>query len=288
MLVQRMRLLTDADDGAQPTWMEYRSGEFEIRGRFQPTAALANYDPGTDAARLTVGPAYVLSASEQPGTRVVVRKHRRVSFRSTRMTRLRGYMLSIDLQRGRFVARARGVDVGALLSQGPARVAVSLSIGDVEYHATIAPRAYVRRWQHRAPRGTPIPSGPEGPGSEGSETQFSVLGSGDYGWQGPAFTRAFAVRTQDDLDRVWSFRSGGDPAPQVDFTQDIVLVIDLGRRPTLRYRADVVRVLVGTCGPIVEFTEFEPSVAEQAEGHPWTAVTIGSVDGDVEWRRVLE
>jgi hypothetical protein len=94
------------------------------------------------------------------------------------------------------------------------------------------------------------------------------------------------VRDAETFARIWAFRHlvlpgepVNDPVPPVDFATEMVVFVDLGRRPTGGYELATTGVHTAACGIVVEYTETTECVATQSETTPWEAIVVAAAPG---------
>jgi hypothetical protein len=153
-------------------------------------------------------------------------------------------LLRLNPASGRFLVRARGFPAGELLAAGPAGVEVTLRLRDESWSGSVDFREVSpRRWTYFFTAPTKPPPGTGGGGGGGGgppsphpPSGFSTI---SHGFQSGITTYRFQViPDQGTWNSVWAQHAGGTP-PTVDFTQQMVVGVWLGTRPTGGYSVTI-------------------------------------------------
>jgi hypothetical protein len=226
-----------------------------------------------------------------------------------RLKRTKDHPDSLDLKvhavKGVLKLSADRLDLSDLQGQGPDSVTFTLSIGESSTSSTVKMGRKDSRWRYRyttkgkvdvkgPPGGTGGGGGGGGGGGlPGGET-LSVRNLGE-GWTfAPTGFRTTVLRTQQEYDAEWWQRFPTPPPgskapsvvqPGVDFTKEMVVLIELGTRPTLGYRMSATGAkAVGTTGVDVEWEERKPGancVVSQVVASPFLFAAVTRREGIV-------
>jgi PrcB C-terminal len=100
------------------------------------------------------------------------------------------------------------------------------------------------------------------------------------------------ARTADEWNAVWKQHAPGRPAPEVDFSREMVVGIFVGSRNSAGYAVEIVGVEKLTAGPagiIVRYKETVPgraAVTAQIVTSPYHLVAVPRQDGLVKFEKV--
>jgi hypothetical protein len=104
-----------------------------------------------------------------------------------------------------------------------------------------------------------------------------------------AMARTIVVRSDAEWVSLWKEHGGGGPAPEVDFSREMVVGIFQGVRPTAGYGVEIVRAIGAPNALIVEYRATAPSrdsVTAQVLTAPYHLAAIPREDGEVTFRQV--
>ena len=98
------------------------------------------------------------------------------------------------------------------------------------------------------------------------------------------------ARTTDEWNAVWKKHAPARPAPDVDFSRDMVVGIFLGSRNSAGYLVEIVGVeKPASGGLVVHYKETVPAraaVAAQIITSPYHLVAVPKVDGPVRFEKM--
>jgi len=242
--------------------------------RFEPTDAVADFDPARDEIRITLGVNVLVDSATDDSGAVMRRRGSRVSFRnrgSTGKVRVR-----VNLRRGRVRVVIRNIDFG-LFPYSNGTVA-ALTIAGVRYYANFEPEFFpgegrkLGNYRYDGPRGTEVPYAPE----EGTARAFRVLASGSNGiGSRPGESRVIEAWDAEDLARLWQ-RRPDEPVPIVDFVTERVFFVELGSRDQLSWTVEVSAVHQLSIRLVeIQFTEGRPcGGSADVDTGPWQAIAV--------------
>src|SRR5258708_16630506 len=103
--------------------------------------------------------------------------------------------------------------------------------------------------------------------------------------------RQVTAHTADEWNAVWKRHAPDRPAPQVDFSREMVVGIFVGSRSSAGYSVEVVRVEKQAAEPgiIVRYKETVPgraAVTAQIVTSPYHLVAVPKQDGPVKFAKV--
>jgi len=281
-----------------------------VRGAFAPSGSYAALHRDSDELALDVGGAEIVRTDRAAdGARLRFRRHGwawAYSARSSGAPRSSS-ALSVDFLRGSFRARCSGAAVADLMADGAEGVPVTLRLGDAEISATIDLTHRGRAWRYKAPaRGVPRdpPTGGTGDGSGDGTGGGGSGGSG--GTQPPTGTLSFrslggdfaggattggvtVVRTSSAFSSQWAGRTSL-PLPQVDFSREMVVFVDLGVRSTGGYSVLATGARGVSGAIVVDYTETQPGtncVVTESITQVWTAVAVPASSASVSGNRTV-
>ena len=270
----------------------------KIKARFGAHLVPGSYDPATDGAEVTIGPLPVISFPPIPPCATLLERNSKFVFRERRTDDCPAVRrLVVSSRKNRVTVKVKGVDLAALHTAGLEDVVVSLRLGETEFAATITLTEKGSGWRYKASKWNvhikPPPDDGGGPPDDDPPPvpKFRVLfaGAGPY----VATTQAFVARTQTEYDALWYARQappapGFPPPPQpaVDFTKEIVVVVDqgLGGTPPLALAIrDVVPVGNGARVHYLETLAGPNCPVPMYVGGPYLFAAITRVTGSVSF-----
>jgi hypothetical protein len=101
--------------------------------------------------------------------------------------------------------------------------------------------------------------------------------------------RQAVVRSEAEWKTLWQAHTGGQPAPAVDFTRDMVVGVFMGTRPTGGFSVEIVGTRQDQGSLVVEYRETRPgrgAITAQVLTAPFHLVTIPRFAGDVTFQEV--
>jgi hypothetical protein len=266
-----------------------------VKGRFEP-----GIDPGPGAGiSFRVGPVTVLSETA-PDSRPKI-----VTVRKRTRERPDSVKLKVDVEKGKFCLKARRVDLDALRSAGPEDVTFTLEIDGAVFAGTITMGEKDGRWRFRYVPGSGgwppgIPGinpggggGGGGTGGGGGPVTLRILGQGSFPWRTTFQTTV--VRTQTDYYTEWFNRFPPPPPgmgmpvmmpPKVNWSTEMVVIIDLGMRPTGGYGVNLIRATALGTGLKIEWVENRSGqncIVTQAVTYPFVFAAVSRRDGAVSF-----
>jgi hypothetical protein len=276
-----------------------------ISGAFDPNRVSPTFDPESDSLSVTIGPVTVISfPSEEPRANLKTGKSSKFVcvLKKTRDAR-DSRKLVIDAAKGKFTLKARRIDLEALKSAGPEDVTITLAIGDAVYSNTLTMGQKDGRWRFRFvagaggwPSGVPgLPpgggGGGGGGGAGGGPVTFRILPQGPL--MGLTTFTTTVVRTGAEFNAEWWKRYPPLPPgskapimlpPKVDFTKEMVVIIDLGMRPSAGYTMDVTKATAVGNGVKIDWVEKKPGpncVVATVITQPVVLAAVSRRDGTV-------
>jgi hypothetical protein len=102
-------------------------------------------------------------------------------------------------------------------------------------------------------------------------------------------TREVVVRSRTEWDALWKSHAGAQPAPSVDFSQELVAGVFLGTRPTGGFRVDITGYRPDGSALIIEYVERVPApdgIVTQVLTSPFHIVKLPRFDGPVRFRKI--
>jgi hypothetical protein len=101
--------------------------------------------------------------------------------------------------------------------------------------------------------------------------------------------RQVTVRSPEEWTALWKAHGAAGQPPTVDFTQEMVVGVFLGTRPTAGYGVEVVRGIAAPAALIVEYVEAVPArgaITAQVLTSPYHLAAVPKHDGEVMFRKV--
>jgi hypothetical protein len=101
--------------------------------------------------------------------------------------------------------------------------------------------------------------------------------------------RQVVVRSADDWEALWRAHGRGRVMPAVDFSQQMVLGVFLGSRPTAGYGVEIVSADVNDGTLVVRYRETRPrsdSITAQVITSPFHLVAVPKTDGEVKFETI--
>lgn len=105
---------------------------------------------------------------------------------------------------------------------------------------------------------------------------------------GIAAPRQVVAKTQDEFDKLWREHAPGRPAPNVDFTKNMVVGVFLGSRPSGGFSVEITNVRRDGDALVVTWTERRPApdqMAAQVMTAPAQLVSVPRFDGQVRFEK---
>jgi hypothetical protein len=282
-----------------------RGDSLALSGAFDPGRVSPTYSPESGGLSVSIGPATVISLpSEDPRASLKFGNSSKFVYvvKKTREAQ-DSLKLAIDLAKGKFSLKCLRIDLESLKAAGPKDVPFALSIGDAVFTNTLTLGEKDGRWRFRFvagsggwPPGIPgiTPGGGGGGGiGGGAPVSFRTLRQGSM----PGLTtfQTLVVRTETAYYTEWFKRFPPPPPgmgmpvmspPKVDFATEMVVIIDLGVRPTGGYLVDIRKASAQGGGLRVEWVEKKPGancVVTQATTMPFVIAAVSRRDGAVSF-----
>ena len=101
--------------------------------------------------------------------------------------------------------------------------------------------------------------------------------------------RQVVARTAAEWSTLWRRHSPDRLQPAVDFTQEMVVGVFLGSRPTAGYALEIAGVEVGAGELVVRYRERRPrgdAITAQVITSPYHLVAVARRDGEVRFQRI--
>lgn len=101
--------------------------------------------------------------------------------------------------------------------------------------------------------------------------------------------RQAVARTPQEWAALWRLHAPDRPLPAVDFSQDMVVAIFLGSRPSAGYSVEITGVKGANGSVVVQYRETQPradAVTAQVITDPFHIAVIGKRVGDVVFEKV--
>lgn len=101
--------------------------------------------------------------------------------------------------------------------------------------------------------------------------------------------RQVVARTAAEWNTIWRRHSPDRPPPPVDFTQEMVVGVFLGSRPTAGFALEVIGMDVAAGELVVRYRERRPgrdAITAQVITSPYHLVAVARHAGDVRFQRV--
>lgn len=228
----------------------------KVMGKFAPGVDLS---PGT-GVQFHAGPVEILSATTGDSRPKFVFKRKRSRERPDSVK------LVIDAAKGRFSVKGRGLDLDALHSAGAEDVEFRLTIGGTVFSDTITLGDGARSWKFRFVPDSTVPGsrgwpggGSGGTGDPGNiPTGFRILGYGSSQFPG-----TYVIRNDEDYEAAWDSRGAFASVheippvlpPPVNFDVDMVIIIDIGPRPSGGTTIEITAVREHVTGMVIEWYE---------------------------------
>ena len=98
--------------------------------------------------------------------------------------------------------------------------------------------------------------------------------------------RQVTALTQAEWTKIWRMHSFERPAPNVDFTNAMVVGVFMGSRPSAGFSVEIVGTRTEGGALIVQYRETVPAkgtMAAQVLTSPYHLVSVPRVDGDVKF-----
>jgi hypothetical protein len=279
-----------------------------LKARFDPSLLSRSPAPEEGVVRVTIGPETVISLPvvETRG-KWKVKKSRVFRYRQEATRKSPGsILLKIKPEKGKMVLRGDGLDLDAIRAAGPEEITFTFEFDGAVYSKTLDMGARNDRFRYRfvpgsGGGGSGFPGFPPGGGGSGGgggggggglPVSFRVLGSGSFptGISTPVTT---VIRDQTTYFSEW-FKRHPAPAPgmgmpvqappSVDFTTELVVLVDLGGRPTGGYSVTVTGAGESGNGLAVTWQETKPGtncIVTQAITYPHVFAAVTRREGAV-------
>jgi hypothetical protein len=97
------------------------------------------------------------------------------------------------------------------------------------------------------------------------------------------------VHTEDEWEQLWREHAGARPRPPVDFSQEMVLAVFLGTRPTAGWGVEIASVAREGQTTVARYRETRPApgtMAAQVVTSPYAIVAVPKTEGPVRFEQV--
>jgi len=98
--------------------------------------------------------------------------------------------------------------------------------------------------------------------------------------------RTVVVRTADEWQKLWRAHAAGKPVPAVDFSQEMVVGVFAGQRPTAGYSVEIVGIRDENGGLVVDYRSGSPTrdaITAQVLTAPYDLVAVPKRAGEVRF-----
>jgi hypothetical protein len=283
-----------------------RGDSLQVKGAFDPSRVSKTFDPESGGLSVSVGPATVMSLPpiDPRATWKFPKSTKFVYLLKKTRDEPDSLKLVVDLEKGRFSVKGRRIDLEALKAAGPDDVTITLTVDGTAFSKTIKMGAKDGQWKFRFvkgaggwPPGIPgIPPGGGGGGGTGGggSVSFRILKVGPM--MGLTTFTTTVARTGTEYYAEWAKRYPPPPPgskapvmvpPNVDFTKEMVVIIDLGTRPSGGYTMDIRNVTALGTGLLVEWVEKKPGancVVPSVITQPFIMAAVSRRDGAVSFK----
>jgi hypothetical protein len=103
--------------------------------------------------------------------------------------------------------------------------------------------------------------------------------------------RQVVARTPEEWAKLWKAHAPDRQPPAVDFSQNMVVAVFLGSRPTAGYRVEIVGTKEVNGALVVEYRQTQPppgAITAQVITTPYVIVTMPQRAGDVKFEKVAQ
>ena len=101
--------------------------------------------------------------------------------------------------------------------------------------------------------------------------------------------KQFVARTPAEWEAIWKQHAPARPAPEVDFSKDMVVGVFLGSRNSAGYSVEIVGVEKEAAGVVVRYRETRPgrgAITAQIITSPYHFVAVPKADGTVRFEKI--
>jgi hypothetical protein len=278
-----------------------------LKAYFSPRHVPEDFDPGGDTVEVAVGPQVLLSLpGSDADSRTRIKAGGKLCYRERRSPDREGVRkLVLDTRRGRVILKARRLDLTALRDAGGEGVVVTLTFADARFGDTIDFDEGRSAWRYSGPITIPgfeppgePPDPPDDPLPGPVTPKFRIL------WTYADIPCGLGIPVIEVItdpllyDGLWEICSnppvGGGGAkglttkPPVDFSEELVVLINLGIRETTGYSVTVTKVSIQVGGATVHYQETVPGAGcpvSQEMTWPFVVAAVKKQAGSLAFSR---
>jgi hypothetical protein len=276
-----------------------------LRATFDPSRLLDGLTPENSDVVVTIGPATVISFPPVGGRGKLKSKRGRLWRYRLEATHAErdSCRLKIETVKGRMKLTADMIDLRGVRALGPKEVPFSLTVAGATFTKSIGMGEKEDRWKYRyhagsrvemdgRPGGAYIPEEeeeeePEFPPPPPGPVTFRVLAAG--GFSPEMAERTTVCRTTDAFDAEWPRYSTylRMSKPAIDFTKEIVVIIDQGWFTGTGWYPEVTGVTEVGVGLRVDWVAWTPGNCPGlgAPSSPFVILAVTRRDGEVTFEK---
>ncbi|MEN8149917.1 MAG: protease complex subunit PrcB family protein [Planctomycetota bacterium] len=273
-----------------------------VRAAFDPSLLVEGLDPGNCALSVTVGPEAVISLPPLTERDRLRSKRNGVWTFKRKATRTNRDSLKLRIHLGKGVMTLSGerLNLSEVRGLGAEEVSFSLSVAGATFSKTLEMGVKDSRWRYRYTGkghgiGGGFPGGLPGGGGGGTGGAVAVRTLSYGSFPASSTFQAMVLRTEQAYSTEFRRRFPPPPPgmgmpiyspPPVDFTMEMVVLIDLGSRSTGGYTVGVSRAVENGTGLLVYWQETRPGAncaVTMAITNPFVFVAVSRRDGAVSF-----